>query len=330
MADEQDVQAIERLHEVYGNLCRELGKVVVGQEQVIEQMLTALFSGGHCLLVGVPGLAKTLLVRTLAQALSLEFSRVQFTPDLMPADITGTEVIQENRSSGERSFRFLPGPIFANVVLADEINRTPPKTQAALLEAMQEGQVTIGGQRHELPKPFFVLATQNPIEQEGTYPLPEAQLDRFMFEVLIDYPSEQEELEIVKQTTADFVAQVTPTLSAAEIQSFSHLVRRVPVAEHLARYALSLVRQTRVGSEQATEMVSKYVSWGAGPRASQYLVLAAKARTALRGRLCVGEDDIRAVAAPVLRHRIIANFNAEADGITTDKIIEHLLEQTKL
>ena len=330
MADEQDVQAVERLHEVFGTLRRELGKVVVGQEEVIEQLLTVLFAGGHCLLVGVPGLAKTLLVRTLARALSLQFSRVQFTPDLMPADITGTEVIQENRSSGERSFRFLPGPVFANVVLADEINRTPPKTQAALLEAMQEGQVTIGGQRHELPQPFFVLATQNPIEQEGTYPLPEAQLDRFMFEVLIDYPDEQEELEIVTRTTADFSPQVTPTLNAAEIQSFAQLVRRVPVAEHLARYALSLVRQTRVGSPQATEMVSQYVSWGAGPRASQYMVLAAKARSALQGRFCVGADDIRAVAAPVLRHRIIANFNAEADGITTDAIVAHLLEQTTL
>ena len=328
MADEQDVQAVERLHEVFGTLRRELGKVVVGQEEVIEQLLTVLFAGGHCLLVGVPGLAKTLLVRTLARALSLQFSRVQFTPDLMPADITGTEVIQENRSSGERSFRFLPGPVFANVVLADEINRTPPKTQAALLEAMQEGQVTIGGQRHELPQPFFVLATQNPIEQEGTYPLPEAQLDRFMFEVLIDYPDEQEELEIVTRTTADFSPQVTPTLNAAEIQSFAQLVRRVPVAEHLARYALSLVRQTRVGSPQATEMVSQYVSWGAGPRASQYMVLAAKARSALHGRFCVGAEDIRAVAAPVLRHRIIANFNAEADGITTEAIVAHLLEQT--
>ena len=330
MADEQDVQAVERLHEMFGNLRRELGKVVVGQEQVIEQLLTVLFAGGHCLLVGVPGLAKTLLVRTLASALSLEFSRVQFTPDLMPADITGTEVIQEDRSSGERSFRFLPGPVFANVVLADEINRTPPKTQAALLEAMQEGQITIGGERHELPQPFFVLATQNPIEQEGTYPLPEAQLDRFMFEVLIDYPAEEEELEIVKQTTADFSPQATPTLDAGEIHSFAQLVRRVPVADHLARHALSLVRQTRVGSSQATEMVNQYVSWGAGPRASQYIVLAAKARAALHGRFCVGADDIRAVAAPVLRHRIIANFNAEADGITTDTIIEHLLEQTAL
>jgi len=291
-------------------------------------LLIALFAGGHCLLVGVPGLAKTLLVRTLAEALSLEFSRVQFTPDLMPADITGTEVIQEDRSTGQRSFRFLPGPVFANVLLADEINRTPPKTQAALLEAMQEHQVTIGGERHALPQPFFVLATQNPIEQEGTYPLPEAQLDRFMFEVLVDYPNEDEELQIVKQTTADFTPSVTATLGADEIKTLSQLVRRVPIADHLARYALQLARQTRVGKGDVPELVSKYVSWGAGPRASQYLVLAAKARAALHGRYCVGGEDIQAVALPVLRHRIIANFNAEADGVSTDAIIEHLLERT--
>lgn len=330
MTDEQDVQAVERLHEVYGNLQRELSKVVIGQQEVIEQLLIALFAEGHCLLVGVPGLAKTLLVRTLAESLSLDFNRVQFTPDLMPADITGTEVIQEDRSSGERSFRFLPGPVFANVVLADEINRTPPKTQAALLEAMQEQQVTIGGQRHALPQPFFVLATQNPIEQEGTYPLPEAQLDRFMFEVLVDYPAEDDELQIVKQTTADFTPTVTATLGAEEIQTFTQLVRRVPIADHLARYALQLTRQTRIGKGAVPELVEKYVSWGAGPRASQYLVLAAKARAALHGRYCVGSEDVRAVALPVLRHRIIANFNAEADGVSTDAIVQHLLELTKL
>ena len=326
----QDQQAVDQLHEVTKNLQRELAKVVVGQHQVIEQLLIALFAGGHCLLVGVPGLAKTLLVRTLADVLSLDFSRVQFTPDLMPADITGTEVIQEDRATGERSFRFLPGPIFANILLADEINRTPPKTQAALLEAMQEQQVTIGGQRHTLPKPFFVLATQNPIEQEGTYPLPEAQLDRFMFEVLVDYPDEDEELQIVKQTTTDFTPQVTATLGADEIHTFATLVRRIPIADHLARYALQLARQTRVGQGNVPELVSQYVSWGAGPRASQYLVLAAKARAALHGRYCVGSEDIQAVALPVLRHRIIANFNAEAEGITTDTIIHHLLEQTKI
>ncbi|MCH2114975.1 MAG: AAA family ATPase [Pirellulales bacterium] len=336
MADEQDVQAIDRLSEVYGHLQQEVGKVVVGQYEVIEQLLIALFSGGHCLLVGVPGLAKTLLVRTLAEALALDFSRVQFTPDLMPADITGTEVIQEDRASGERSFRFLPGPIFSNVLLADEINRTPPKTQAALLEAMQEHQVTAGGERHPLPQPFFVLATQNPIEQEGTYPLPEAQLDRFMFQVLVDYPDEEAELQVVKQSTSAFVPSVTPTLNAEEIHAFSCLVRRVPIADHLARYALQLSRQTRLGQEavqvaDATkELVTKYVSWGAGPRASQYLVIAAKARAALLGRYCVGTEDIRAVAAPVLRHRIIANFTAEADGVSTDAIVEHLLAHIPL
>ncbi len=330
MSDEQDVQAVERLHEVYGNLQRELSKVVIGQHEVIEQLLVALFAGGHCLLVGVPGLAKTLLVRTLAEALSLDFSRVQFTPDLMPADITGTEVIQEDRASGERSFRFLPGPVFANIVLADEINRTPPKTQAALLEAMQEQQVTIGGERHGLPQPFFVLATQNPIEQEGTYPLPEAQLDRFMFEVLVDYPDEDEELLIIKQTTSDYSPSVTATLGAEEIQTYTKLIRRIPIADHLARYALQLARQTRVGKMKVPDLVEKYVSWGAGPRASQYLVLAAKARAALHGRLCVGSEDVRAVAPPVLRHRIISNFNAEADGVSTDAIVEHLLEKTRV
>ena len=327
MSEDQDVQAVDRLHEVFDHLQSELSKVVVGQNQVIEQLLVALFARGHCLLVGVPGLAKTLLVRTLAESLSLEFNRVQFTPDLMPSDITGTEVIQEDRSSGQRSFHFLPGPVFANVVLADEINRTPPKTQAALLEAMQEQQVTIGGTRHMLPQPFFVLATQNPIEQEGTYPLPEAQLDRFMLQVLVDYPEEDDELQIVKQTTSDYFPQVTPTLSADEIESFSHLIRRVPIADHLARYALKLARQTRVGGEDVPEMVKQYVSWGAGPRASQNLVLTAKSRAALHGRYCVGQEDIDAVAAPVLRHRIIANFNAEADGVTTDHIVEHLVEQ---
>jgi MoxR-like ATPase len=325
---DDDTQAIARLSESYRHLRQELGKAVVGQHDVIDQLLTALFAGGHCLLVGVPGLAKTLLVRTLAETLSLEFNRIQFTPDLMPADITGTEVIQHDRESGDRLFRFLPGPVFANVVLADEINRTPPKTQAALLEAMQERQVTAGGQRHALPQPFFVLATQNPIEQEGTYPLPEAQLDRFMFEVLVDYPAEDEELAIIKQTTSDYVPRVTPTLAAEQIQAYSQLVRRVPVADHLARYALRLARRTRVGQPEATEMVTRYVTWGAGPRASQYLVLAAKARAALQGRFFVSAEDIAAVALPVLRHRIITNFNAEADGVTADAIVKNLLDTT--
>jgi MoxR-like ATPase len=330
MHDDDDARAIARLHESFTHLRQELAKAVVGQHEVVEQLLIALFAGGHCLLVGVPGLAKTLLVRTLAEALSLKFNRIQFTPDLMPADITGTEVLQHDRESGERLFRFAPGPVFANIVLADEINRTPPKTQAALLEAMQEQQVTAGGQRHVLPQPFFVLATQNPIEQEGTYPLPEAQLDRFMFEVLVDYPAEDEELAIVKRTTCDYVPRVTPTLAAEQIQAYAHLVRRVPVADYLVQYALQLVRQTRVGRIEASELVSKYVTWGAGPRASQYLVLAAKARAALEGRFFVSADDIAAVAPPVLRHRIITNFNAEADDVTPDKIIEHLLASTRL
>jgi MoxR-like ATPase len=327
---QDDAHAIAQLNESFTHLRSELAKAVVGQHEVVEQLLIALFAGGHCLLVGVPGLAKTLLVRTLAETLSLKFNRIQFTPDLMPADITGTELLHHDRDTGDRSFRFLPGPVFANVVLADEINRTPPKTQAALLEAMQERQVTAGGQRHALPQPFFVLATQNPIEQEGTYPLPEAQLDRFMFEVLVDYPAEDEELAIVKQTTSDYLPRVTPTLAADQIQAYAHLVRRVPVADHLVRYALQLARKTRVGRPEATDMVTKYVTWGAGPRASQYLVLAAKARAALNGRFFVSSDDIAAVAPPVLRHRIITNFNAEADRITPDAIIHHLLESTPL
>ena len=325
---ESDVEAIQHLSGAYQRLTGELGKVIVGQQDVIEQLLIALFSRGHCVLEGVPGLAKTLLIHTLADALSLKFSRVQFTPDLMPADITGTEVIQEDKATGTRDFRFLPGPVFANIVLADEINRTPPKTQAALLEAMQERQVTIGGDRHALPNPFFVLATQNPIEQEGTYPLPEAQLDRFMFMVRVDYPTEAEELAIVKQTTTDAHESVTPTLAAEELGAMADLVRRVPVADHLAQYAIRLVRQTRVGRDAANDIVDRYLSWGAGPRASQFLVLAAKARAALKGRHCVEMEDLRAVAHPVLRHRIVTNFNAEADGVTADDVIDRLIEST--
>jgi MoxR-like ATPase len=326
MSDTDDRQAVERLSEAYRSIGDEISKRIVGQRDVIEQLLIALFARGHCLLVGVPGLAKTLMIRTLADALSLDFNRIQFTPDLMPADITGTEVIQEDKVSGSRSFRFLPGPLFANIVLADEINRTPPKTQAALLEAMQEQQVTVGGQRHVLPKPFFVLATQNPIEQEGTYPLPEAQLDRFLFMVLVDYPDEAEELEIVKRTTADVTIQLTTALSADDIMELSQIVRRVPVADHLARYAIQFARRTRVGRGEVPPLVREYVSWGAGPRASQYLVLAAKARAVLYGRYCVSGDDIRAVALPVLRHRIVTNFNAEAEGIKPDDIVAHLIE----
>ena len=324
MTDSNDVEAIKRLSETFQQLQREIGKVIVGQKQVVEELLIALTAGGHCLLMGVPGLAKTLLIKTIADAISLKFRRVQFTPDLMPADITGTEVFQEDKKTGTREFRFLPGPIFANVVLADEINRTPPKTQAALLEAMQEKQVTIGGTKHELPSPFYVLATQNPIEQEGTYPLPEAQLDRFMFNVLIDYPSEQEELEIVRRTTSDATVAITKTLSAEEVASLSKIIRRVPISEHLALYALKFARLTRVGTDETPEIIQKYVRWGAGPRASQYIVLGAKARAALHGRFYVSEEDIRAVAPPVLRHRIITNFNAEAEGITTNDIIAEL------
>lgn len=325
---ESDLDAIQRLGDTHRRLTAELGKVIVGQQDVIEQLLIALFARGHCVLEGVPGLAKTLLIHTLSDALSLQFSRVQFTPDLMPADITGTEVIQEDKLTGTRDFRFLPGPVFANILLADEINRTPPKTQAALLEAMQERQVTVGGERHTLPNPFFVLATQNPIEQEGTYPLPEAQLDRFMFMVRVDYPTEAEELAIVKQTTADTHTEVTPQLNAEDLLAMADLVRRVPVADHLAQYAIRLVRQTRVRGDSKNEMVDRYLSWGAGPRASQFLVLAAKARAALQGRHCVEMDDLRAVAKPVLRHRIVTNFNAEADGVTPDNVIDRLLEST--
>jgi MoxR-like ATPase len=326
MPESQDLQAVERLSEAYRSIVDEVAKRIVGQRDVIEQLLIALFARGHCLLVGVPGLAKTLMIRTLADALSLDFNRIQFTPDLMPADITGTEVIQEDKRSGTREFRFLPGPLLANIVLADEINRTPPKTQAALLEAMQEQQVTVGGQRHLLPNPFFVLATQNPIEQEGTYPLPEAQLDRFLFMVLVNYPSEPEELEIVKRTTADVSTQLTSALSAEDILALSRIVRRVPVADHLARYAIQFARRTRVGHGEVPDMVRDYVSWGAGPRASQYLVLAAKARAVLHGRQYVSGDDIRAMAPPVLRHRIVTNFNAEAEGLKADDIVAHLLD----
>jgi MoxR-like ATPase len=322
---EPDMQAVERLAAAYRRLTAELGKVIVGQQQVLEELLIAMFAGGHCLLVGVPGLAKTLMIRTLADCLDLSFARIQFTPDLMPADITGTEVIQEDKATGSRSFKFLAGPVFANVVLADEINRTPPKTQAALLEAMQEQQVTVGGDRHRLPAPFFVLATQNPIEQEGTYPLPEAQLDRFMFHVLVDYPGEEEEFAIIRQTTADATPAVEKTLSCDDVVALQHLVRRVPVADHVIRYAMQFARLTRKG-EGAPDFVRNFVSWGAGPRAGQYLVLGAKARAVLHGRAYASTDDVLAVAPPVLRHRIITNFNAEAEGVRPDEIIRRLAD----
>lgn len=324
---EDDVNKVAELSEAYGRLREELAKVIIGQKTVIDELMVALLAGGHCLLLGVPGLAKTLMVRTLADTLSLSFSRIQFTPDLMPADITGTEVIQEDRSTGERVFRFLNGPVFANVVLADEINRTPPKTQAALLEAMQEHQVTAGGKRHKLPEPFFVLATQNPIEQEGTYPLPEAQLDRFMLEVHVDYPDEDEEFEIVRRTTADVLPTVSKVLSFEQLTSLQHIVRRVPVADHVIRYAMQFARLTRREKGDLPDFIKEYVSWGAGPRASQYLILGAKAHALLAGRLFVSTEDVRAVAKPVLRHRIITNFNAEAAGLNSDDIIERLMKQ---
>ncbi len=324
--DAGELEAVARLREGYASIRTELGKVIVGQEQVLEELLVALFCRGHCILEGVPGLAKTLIISTLSRALSLSFSRVQFTPDLMPADITGTEVIEEDRTTGHRELRFVHGPIFANVILADEINRTPPKTQAALLEAMQEHQVTAAGTTHALPMPFFVLATQNPIEQEGTYPLPEAQLDRFMFKILVDYPAEEEEFQIVKMTTEAEEARVDAHLDADEILRLQQTVRKVPCADHVIRYAMKFARVTRPRGEDIPDFVRDYVAWGAGPRASQHLVLAGKARAILQGRHYVATDDIRAVARPVLRHRIITNFNAEAEGITPDKIIDQLID----
>ena len=327
-SDDADVQAVERLAEAHNRIRTELSKLIVGQEDVIDELLIALFAGGHCILEGVPGLAKTMMISTLSQLLSLSFSRIQFTPDLMPSDITGTEVIEEDRGTGSRSLRFVNGPIFANVVLADEINRTPPKTQSALLEAMQENQVTAAGFPHKLPRPFFVLATQNPIEQEGTYPLPEAQLDRFIFKILVDYPTEDEEFQIVRMTTSSREVKLERSLTAKEILALQAAVRRVPCADHIVRYAMRLVRATRVGRGEAPDFVSEYVSWGAGPRASQQLVMAGKARAVLEGRFYVSAEDIDRVAYPVLRHRILMSFNAEADGVRSDDIITKLLETT--
>ncbi len=318
-----DVQAVERLRSSRDRIVKELQKTIVGQDQVIEGLLTALFANGHVLLVGVPGLAKTLLIKSLAEALDLTFSRIQFTPDLMPSDITGTEVLDD--ADGHRVFRFIKGPVFAHIVLADEINRTPPKTQAALLQAMQEKEVTAGGETHHLALPFFVLATQNPIELEGTYPLPEAQLDRFMFNVPVGYPSQAEEERIVLETTGAARPAITPALSAADILAMQALVRRVPVAEHVVRYAVQLARATRPDGG-GPDFIRQWVTWGAGPRASQYLVLGAKARAALAGRFAPGIEDVRAVAPLVLRHRLVTNFNAEADGVKVDRIIDDLLK----
>ncbi|MGA1373275.1 MAG: AAA family ATPase [Flavobacteriales bacterium] len=315
-----DQEALGALQQKHRALVAEVGKVMVGQEQVIREATTAIFAGGHVLLVGVPGLAKTLLVNTIARALGLSFSRIQFTPDLMPSDIVGSEILDENRQ-----FRFVKGPLFANIVLADEINRTPPKTQSALLEAMQERAVTAGGTTYALPEPFFVLATQNPIEQEGTYPLPEAQLDRFMFNTWVDYPSHAEELSIVKATTADLRTDVQPVLTGEEIIGFQQLIRRMPVAENVLDYAVSLVGKTRPGRERATTEVNAYLSWGAGPRAAQYLVVGAKVHAALTGKFSPDIEDVRAVALPILRHRIVRNYKAEAEGIAVEDIIGRLL-----
>lgn len=322
----QDMTIIEEVKHAHHAIVDEISKVIVGQHEVINQLLIALLANGHCLLVGVPGLAKTLLISTLARVLELKFSRIQFTPDLMPSDITGTEIIEEDVSTGRKAFRFVHGPVFANIVLADEINRTPPKTQAALLQAMQEHEVSAAGQTHKLPEPFFVLATQNPIEQEGTYPLPEAQLDRFMFNLWVDYPSSAEEKLIVKNTTGGNIANLREILNAAKISELQRLVREVPVADNVVDYAVHLARQTRPNQNDVPKFIKDWISWGAGPRASQYLVLGAKTRAILDGRPTPDIDDIRAVAKPVLRHRLVTNFSAEAEGVTTVQIIDELIK----
>ncbi len=318
--------AVRELAAARERILSEVRKRIVGQDGVIDHLLVALFARGHCLFVGVPGLAKTLLISTLADVLELSFSRIQFTPDLMPSDITGTDVLEEDHSSGRRSFRFIRGPVFCNILLADEINRTPPKTQAALLQSMQEYRVTASGQTFELPLPFHVFATQNPIEQEGTYPLPEAQLDRFMFMVEVDYPSADEEAEIVRTTTGAWQEPLEEVLSPERIRALQDLVPQVPVSDHVVRYAVELVRHSRPGGEVAPDFVDEYVAWGAGPRASQYLVLGAKARAVLRGRYAAEADDIRALALPVLRHRLVVNFHAEAEGVSAGDLVRRLLE----
>jgi MoxR-like ATPase len=323
-----DSAAVSKLAEARRKIAEQLSQVIVGQQHVIDELLISLFSRSHCLLEGVPGLAKTLMISTLARTLDLSFSRIQFTPDLMPADITGTEIIEENKTTGARERRFLEGPLFANIVLADEINRTPPKTQAALLEAMQERTVTVGRKRHAMADPFFVLATQNPIEQEGTYPLPEAQQDRFMFKVFVNYPTFHEEFEVARRTTTVQVDRVQPVLNGQEIADLQRVVREVPVTDHVVRYALSLVRQTRMNQPGVPDFVRDQVSWGAGPRAVQFLILGGKARALLHGRTHVSTDDIQALAKPVLRHRMVVNFAAEAEGVTSDDVIERLVATT--
>ncbi|MFT4541814.1 MAG: MoxR-like ATPase [Planctomycetota bacterium] len=321
--------SLERLRETHARMKEELQRVIVGQDVVIDQLLLAILTRGHCLLVGVPGLAKTLMISSLSKTLDLDFNRIQFTPDLMPSDITGTELLHIDPETSERSFRFSAGPLFANVILADEINRTPPKTQAALLEAMVERQVTSAGQTHPLPDPFFVLATQNPIEQEGTYPLPEAQLDRFMFMVQVGYPSKEEEREILRRTTGNASATISKVINGQELAVLQEAVREIPVADAILDYALALARGTRVRSDSPLEFVKKWVTWGAGPRAGQFMVLGAKAHAALQGRTHVSIEDVRAVAHPVLRHRIVTNFTAHAEGITSDILIDRLLEEVK-
>jgi len=323
---QDDLARLQRLRQAFDSIRSEVGRIVIGQDAVIEELLISVFSRGHCILVGVPGLAKTLLVSTLSRILDLSFKRIQFTPDLMPADITGTEIIQEDPLTRERKFVFLQGPLFANMILADEINRTPPKTQAALLEAMQEHKVTVGGQSHRLAEPFFVLATQNPIEQEGTYPLPEAQLDRFMFMVIVGYPSADEELAIMKATTGGQQVELTASLTGDDIIGLQDIVRRIPVGDHVFKYAASLARATRPNEPEAPAFVKECVSWGAGPRASQYLVLGAKARAALYGRFYATSEDVAAIALPVLRHRILTNYQATDAGLNPDKVVQKLLE----
>jgi MoxR-like ATPase len=324
-----DKDKIAELEVAIKTIRKELKKVIIGQDDVIEQLLVSLFAKGHCLLIGVPGLAKTLLIRVLSQTMDLKFNRIQFTPDLMPGDISGTEVIEENISTGQKSFRFIPGPIFANVVLADEINRTPPKTQSALLQAMEEYEVTAAGKTYKLEPPFFVLATQNPIEQEGTYPLPEAQLDRFMFNIWLDYPSKDEEIQIVRMTTTEYNPEVNSILSAQQILDFQALIKRVPVAENVLDFAVNLVRSTRPTDGNNSDYVRKYISYGAGPRASQYLIRGAKSRAAIQGRFAPEIEDIKAVSIPVLRHRIVANFNAEAENISPTEIIKNIVVSIK-
>lgn len=326
--NKNDVELVQKLNKKISEVKSEIAKVIVGQDEIIDQLIIALMSKGHCLLVGVPGLAKTLLIKTLAEVMDLKFSRIQFTPDLMPSDITGTEVLEEDQVSRKRNFRFIAGPVFANIILADEINRTPPKTQAALLEAMQEHKVTAAGVTHSLPEPFFVLATQNPIEQEGTYPLPEAQLDRFMFNLWLDYPTFEEEIKVVQTTTSGYIAQLNKVVSAEEILIFQDLIRRVPVADNVIQFAVKVANMTRPVNGKSPDFIRQWITWGAGPRASQYLILAAKSRAVIQGRFTPNIDDVKAAMLPVLRHRIITNFSAEAEGISAVDVIKKLAEET--